>query len=147
MNEGGKPLRWQDLRKGLRVSVPFCIDESKMRTFVALSGDNSRIHRDAAFARRNGFQDRVVYGALQVAELSYLVGMHLPGDLGLATGWQINFHKPLYIGDQAVMDAELVHLSEATRTVTLKFSVKVGDRLVATGTAQSMLLHEENSGN
>jgi acyl dehydratase len=142
MTATGRVLRWEDLARGLAVSVPFTVDETMLRAFIDLSGDNSRIHRDAAFARHNGFADRVVHGALQVAQLSYLVGMHLPGDLGLATSWQIDFRTPLYVGDNARMDAEVSHLSEATRIVKIKFSVMVGERLVATGTAQSRLLDD-----
>lgn len=142
MTATGKALRWEDLAKGLTISLPFSVDESKMRAFAELSGDNSRIHRDADFARRNGFRDRVAYGALQVAQLSYLVGMHLPGDLGLAANWQIDFRTPLYIGETARIDAEIVHLSEAMRIVKLKFAVMVGERVVATGTAQSKLLED-----
>jgi enoyl-CoA hydratase len=68
--------------------------------------------------------------------------MHLPGDLGLATSWKIDFNRPLYVDDKAVMKAELTHVSHSTHTVKLKFSVAVGDRLIASGTAGSKLLDE-----
>ncbi|MCC6532442.1 MAG: hypothetical protein IT531_07835 [Burkholderiales bacterium] len=138
----GRALGWKDLAVGMKVQASFSVEARDMREFALASGDNSRIHRDAQFAQRNGFADRVVYGALQVAQLSYVVGMLLPGDLGLAAAWQISFRSPLYIGEQAELNAEVTHLSEATRIVSLKFSILVGERTIATGSAQSKLLDD-----
>lgn len=126
----------------MTVSVPFRIGQTEMDTFRQLSGDTSRIHIDAEFARRNGFSGPVVYGALTVARLSHLVGMHLPGDLGLATDWRIDFNHPLYVDEDAVFDAELTHVSHSTHTVKIKFRVMAGEKLVAKGTAGSKLLDQ-----
>lgn len=84
----------------------------------------------------------MVYGALTVARLSHLVGMHLPGDLGLATSWRIDFNKPLYIDEEATFNGELTHVSQSTHTVSLKFRVYAGEKLIASGTAGSKLLEE-----
>jgi 3-hydroxybutyryl-CoA dehydratase len=135
-------LGFGELSEGMSVAVPFTVSQADMEAFLALSGDASRIHLDADFARSCGFAGPVVYGALIVARLSNLVGMHIPGDLGLATSWKIDFHRPLYVNDNAVMHAEITHVSPATHTVKLKFHVMVGERLIATGTAGSKLLDE-----
>ncbi len=137
-----KVIEWNDLKVGMTASIPFVISQADMDVFRNLSGDRSRIHHDAAFARDNGFEQPVVYGALTVARLSHLVGMHLPGDLGLATSWKIDFNNPLYVDEQAVMDAEITHVSESTHTVKLRFRVSVGDKLIASGTAGSKLLDQ-----
>ena len=140
MNSAPAVLTWSELHQGLSVRVPFRISQADMDAFCQLSGDRSRIHHDHAFARANGFAGPVVYGALTVARLSNLVGMHLPGDLGLATSWKIDFNRPLYVDDDAVMEAEIMHVSPATRTVMLRFKVHAGNKLVASGIAGSKLL-------
>lgn len=140
--EAPRVLQWSDLREGQTASIPFRISQVDMDTFRQLSGDSSRIHRDTEFARSRGFEGPVVYGALTVARLSHLVGMHLPGDFGLATNWRIDFNQPLYVNEEAVFEAELSHLSHSTHTVTIKFKVKAGDKLVASGNAGSKLLDE-----
>lgn len=142
MTEKPQILRWSDLKEGLTVSVPFRIGQADMDTFRLLSGDSSRIHMDAAFARSRGFSGPVVYGALTVARLSHLVGMRLPGDLGLATSWRIDFNQPLYVDEDAMFEARLTHVSHSTHTVTIKFRVVAGSKLVASGTAGSKLLDE-----
>jgi acyl dehydratase len=133
-------LTWAELQKGMSVRVPFRVSQADMDVFCRLSGDRSRIHHDSGFARTNGFAGPVVYGALTIARLSNLVGMHLPGDLGLATSWKVDFNQPLYVDEEAVMEAEITHISPATRTVMLRFRVQVGDKLVASGTAGSKVL-------
>ena len=129
-----------DLSAGLTVAVPFVVDAAAMAAFAALSGDTSRVHHDAGFARANGFAGPVVYGALTVAQLSHVVGMHLPGDLGLATSWTVHFNGALYVDEAAELRAEVVHVSEATRTATLRFRVVAGERLIASGMATSKML-------
>lgn len=136
----GKQLLWSDLTVGQVVEHKFKITQRMMELFRDFSGDNSCIHRDAEFARFHGFKDRVVYGAVQVAQLSYLVGMLLPGDFGLASDWQISFRSPLYIDDEACLKAEVAHLSVATRAIKLKLQIHVKDQLITTGTAQSIVL-------
>lgn len=133
-------LVWDDLAVGQSVSATFSISAQDLETFAELSGDRSRIHFDRAFARANGFAGPVVHGALVVAKLSFLVGMRLPGDLGLATSWRLNFHSPLYVGETAAIEGTLSHKSEATHTVKLKVRVESGDRLIADGTAEAKLL-------
>ena len=135
-------IPWDALHVGMTIDVPFTISADDMDSFRKLSGDYSRIHHDVDFAKRNGFSHPVVYGALTVSRLSQLVGMHIPGDLGLATSWKIDFNNPLYVGERAVMHAVLTHKSEATHTIKIKFDVTVGEKIIATGTAGSKLLNE-----
>ena len=142
MSEQPRVLLWNELKEGMTVSLPFRIGQSEMDTFRKLSGDSSRIHIDSEFARSRGFAGPVVYGALTVARLSHLVGMHLPGDLGLATSWRIDFNKPLYIDEEASLQRRTHSRVAIHHTVSLKFRVYAGEKLIASGTAGSKLLDE-----
>lgn len=135
-------IPWDNLHVGMSIDVPFTISADDMEIFRKLSGDYSRIHHDADFAKKNGFKHAVVYGALTVSRLSQLVGMYIPGDLGLATSWKIDFNNPLYVEELAVMRAVLTHKSEATHTIKIKFNVTVGEKTIANGNAVSKLLNE-----
>jgi acyl dehydratase len=135
-------LDWEALDVGMEVKIPFTVSAEDMETFARLSGDRSRIHMDGGFARSRGFREPVVYGALTVAKLSYVVGMRLPGDLGLATNWKIDFNRPLYVGDEATLSATLTHKSESTHTVKIKFNVIVEGQVIASGVAGSKILDQ-----
>ena len=135
-------LKLTDLTPGISAEIGFAISPSDMELFAALSGDSSRIHNDFGFASYNGFNGPVVYGALIVAKLSQILGMQLPGDLGLATDWVVHFHQALYVGERAQLFATVKSRSAATSTVKILFEVKAGNRLIAKGSARSMILME-----
>jgi acyl dehydratase len=117
----------------------FSIDANAMAAFVALSNDRSAIHTDEEYARSRGFQGLIVYGGLMLAQLSHVLGRRIPGSCGVSTRWQIDYRRPLYVGERAVLRLEVSNVSAATGLVDSKFTIKSGDRLVATGTAQSLV--------
>ena len=55
------------------------------------------------------------------AQLSHLLGRLLPGRHGLSNAWRVDFRRPLYVGQQAEIEAEIVHRSEATGTLRIKY--------------------------
>lgn len=130
-----KSLNIADLHEGAAASDDFVISNDDMEKFAALSGDLNRLHTDEDFARARGFEGRVVYGGLVVAQLSRLIGMDLPGKNAIWNGLDLQFRSPLYVGQQANAELTVTHLSEATRSIELKIRVQTGDRLIASGTA------------
>ena len=139
-----KPIvkEFSQLEVGQKASFVFTVSKTDMLKFKELSGDSSRIHHDKYFAKKNGFKEPVVYGAMSVAYLSKMVGMLLPGDLGLATDWKVQFHKPIYCNQDNVFSAEIIHKSEATKTVRIKFSINHNNTLLASGLAGSQILEQ-----
>ena len=138
--EKARALEWDVLSQDQEASFSFSVTDEDMAAFASFSGDRSRIHHNDVYAKKNGFEGPVVYGAIIVSKLSYFVGMLLPGDYGLANDWNIGFHNPLYVGDVATFSGEIVHLSAATRLVSLKVRVEARGVLIAKGTATSKLL-------
>lgn len=130
-----KRLSFEALREGATASADFIISSADMRRFAELSGDLNPLHTDDDFARTRGFEGRLVYGGLIVAQVSRLIGMELPGVNAVWTGLDLQFRNPLYVGQQAIAHLTLTHLSEATRSAELKIRVRAGDRLLASGTA------------
>jgi acyl dehydratase len=127
---------------GTTICFSFSVTEEDMRAFAQISGDHSPVHTDVLFARRNGFNGVVVYGGLLVAKVSRLIGMELPAGWWMSTRYQINFRGPLYVGQAALFHAEIVGFSEAVRLLQLRFRITVGDRTIATGSAEAVLLED-----
>ena len=123
------------LHEGQVASISFSITAEDMAMFAAVSGDHNPLHCDAAFARSRGFADRVVYGALLVAKVSRLIGMELPGRDSLWHGIDLHFVSPLFIGEAAMVEASVVQISPATRSVELRLRIRSGERLIARGRA------------
>jgi len=110
-----------ELAPGVQHAFDFCIDDADMLRYAELSGDRNPLHLDADFARSRGFRDRVVYGGLLIAQVSRMIGMHLPGRDAIWNGLRIDFRGPLYVGETARLEAEITHHSEAVRALELRF--------------------------
>jgi acyl dehydratase len=114
-----------------------------MRCFEKMSGDSSRVHCDDEFAKTRGYSGVIAYGGLMLAQLSNLLGTKLPGPAATSTAWSIKYHKPLYVSESAEIFIEVTALSAATGVVDSRFRIVAGRKLVATGTAQSIVPTDE----
>jgi acyl dehydratase len=125
---------------GQTVSQPFTITTEDMRLFQRLSGDDSSIHTDEVFATDHGFKGVIVYGGLMLAHLSKVLGTIVPGRRGLSMTWSIAYRKPLYVDEPAILSASVAHVSEATNTVNLAFTITRDGEVIATGKTESLIL-------
>ena len=135
-----RDIAWSELGKGVSASVDFVVSAEELRQFAALSGDHNPLHVDAEFARGKGFDGAVVHGALLVARISQLIGMRLPGRDSVWTGLALQFRQPLYVGQLAQVEAVVDQLSAATGMLTLKLKIRAGERLLAKGEAEVLLV-------
>jgi 3-hydroxybutyryl-CoA dehydratase len=131
------------IRAGDRASHRFVVDAESMRRFQALSHDNARIHTDEAYAQARGYKGVIAYQGILAAQLSHVVGTKLPGTNGTSIKWAIEYSEPLYVGDAAELDFEIGYVSKATGIVVGKFQITSGDRMIATGSTQSIVPVEE----
>jgi 3-hydroxybutyryl-CoA dehydratase len=118
--------RWKDLAVGMTAEFRAVVSQHMMDMFRELSGDTNPLHRDAEFARAAGHPQPVVFGMLTASLYSTLIGVHLPGRFGVLHGVDIDFHSPVYVGDELIIRGEVAFLSEAVRRVELKAIVRNG---------------------
>lgn len=128
------------LAVGASITHPFVVTPAEMVAFQQLAGDDSLIHTDAEFSLEHGFRGPIVYGGIMLAHLSRVLGTMVPGRHGLSLAWSIVYRKPLYVNETALLTATIAHVSEATRTVNLKFTITRGDETIATGKSESLVL-------
>lgn len=128
-----------DFVPGYKFETNLEISSEDMRAFAALSGDRNPLHTDAAFARQRGFKGPVVYGALIVARLSEAIGMHLPGRNGIWAGLKIDFMKPLYVDEAAVLNVVIQDFFVATGMLELTFTLEQAGRVLARGSAETVV--------
>ena len=89
-----------DFHAGQQFTERFVLDAEVVKRFAAFSGDVNPLHMDSAEARSYGFPQAVAHGAIQVAYLSRMIGMVVPGAGALWTGHQLRWLKPVYVGDE-----------------------------------------------
>lgn len=130
----------EDLTEGRSLAFDFVVNAADMADFSRISGDYNPLHTDAEFARGRGFSGPVVYGALLVANVSRLIGMHFPGQQALWSGLRMTFRNPLMVDEPARLEAVISHQSVATSSIKIKITIRAGDKLIASGSAESMVL-------
>lgn len=115
---------FEDARLGATFSLSRVLSAAEIDAFAELSGDVSPLHMDANFARAHGFRDRVVHGVMLGSLLSQLVGVHFPGRSCLLQRMDLAFVSPAYAGDTVHASIEVRFVSESTRTVELRGTIR-----------------------
>ncbi len=110
---------FEKMQLGMTESFLVEITAQLQQKFEELSGDVNLLHKDAEFARKRGFQDRVVYGMLATSYYSTLVGVYLPGENCLINECRIAYHQPVYIGDRLTVEGTVSDIREGTQRVKI----------------------------
>tara|TARA_B110000090_G_C13384524_1_gene447160 strand:+ start:2201 stop:2620 length:420 start_codon:yes stop_codon:yes gene_type:complete len=114
---------------GSNESFKVIVDESKMDMFLGITNDVNPLHIDTEYAVQKGFLGRVVYGLLTSAYYSTLVGVYLPGRYCILQGLDIQFSKPVYIGDALNIYGEVTYINEAYKRVEIKATITNQDNI------------------
>lgn len=127
------------------IILEFAVAEDIYFAFQRVSGDFNPLHTDTGFARRKGFKERVMYGNILNAFVSFFVGMSLPSRDVIIQSQDIAFHKPVFLNDRILLKASVDSFSEATRTIQYKLRFERNDSalkntLIAKGHVQIGLI-------
>ena len=129
------------LHEGLVERFVFKATNEMMQSFVEISGDISPLHTDVNYAKSRGFDGVVVYGGILVAQISRMVGMHLPGRDALSRVVSIFIFPTLFWLDRRLnWRRELTHISEATSSIEFKFKITSQGKKLAKGSAGVQIL-------
>lgn len=113
-----------------------------MEAFRTLSGDTNPLHDDTSYARLRGFDGKVVYGGLLLAQVSRLLGAHLPGHGCVWRSLSLRFRFPLYVGQSAWLRATVTHANEDLGVMDLKLRIEADGRTIADGEAATIIARE-----
>lgn len=113
----------QDIQLGLKETFRITLTEEMVDEFAKLSGDHNPLHVDNDYAKSTKFGNRVCHGMLLASFFSRLVGMHIPGKNSLYFSQSLKFVSPGFIGDEILVEGEVLDKSEATKIITLKTTI------------------------
>lgn len=135
------------VEKSQSLEMTYQVTQEVYDAFQKCSNDFNPLHTDKAFANRKGFPDRVMYGNILNAFVSHFVGMALPSVDVMIQTQDIQFRKPVWLGDEILIKAYPDKISAAVEIVNFKLkfyrpAVNAPD-LVATGHVQVGMLHNK----
>lgn len=123
----------EDLSIGMEAIFAKTITEADVLMFAAVSGDSNPLHMNADFAEQTSFKQRIVHGMLTTSLWSTLVGTKLPGPGCAYMSQQINFLKPVHIGDTVTAKLTVSKIVADKQRVFLNAEAFVSETLVAVG--------------
>lgn len=112
-----------DIKLGLKEKFMITVTEEMVNDFAQLSGDCNPLHMDNNYASSTKFGNRICHGMLLASFFSRLVGMHIPGKNSLYFSQTLKFISPCFIGDEVLVEGEVLDKSDATKIITLKTTI------------------------
>lgn len=115
--------RFDTIKIGDTAELQHTIKSDDVEKFVNLTGDDNKIHVDAAFAGTTPLKKPVVHGMLGASFISTVIGTKLPGDGALWFSQSLEFLLPVRIGDVITVKAEVVEKIARERIIELRTDI------------------------
>jgi len=123
MDNTVQSVDFKEIREGMEFVKEYQITPEVYEGFVNTFGDKNRLHTDDDYAASNGFNAKVMQGAILNGFVSHFIGMEFPYKNTIIQSVNIEFKQPNYLGDQLKLEAVVDQKSEAVQTVILKMTI------------------------
>jgi 3-hydroxybutyryl-CoA dehydratase len=130
---------FEDLAVGMTASATHTVTEQDVIDFARVSGDHNPVHMDEAYAAQTIFGGRIAHGALTASYISAILGNDLPGPGSIFTDLNMNFKRPVRIGDTVTATASITELIPKGNRVCLAVRCEVDGKAVLKGEAKVMV--------
>ena len=117
--------RFDEIAIGTKAEITHLITEKDIDRFVALTGDDNRLHIDKEFAQNTSFKKPVVHGMLSAAFISTIIGTKLPGDGALWFAQTLDFLLPVRVGDTIKIVAEVIGKIKRLNAIELQTDILI----------------------
>jgi 3-oxoacyl-[acyl-carrier protein] reductase len=114
---------YKSIHIGDKAEIIHRITQSDVEKFVELTGDNNKIHTDSEFVSTTVFKKPVAHGMLSASFISTIIGTKLPGDGALWYAQNLEFVRPVRIGDTLRIVAIVTKKVDRTKTIELQTNI------------------------
>ncbi len=123
----------EDLRVGMRAEYAKTFSTDDVVKFSQISGDDNPLHLDETFAAQTRFETPIIHGMLTTSLWSTIVGTLLPGPGCAYMSQQLNFYRPVSVGQRVSASLTVTEILADKQQALLDAEAYVGDTLVAGG--------------
>ena len=121
----------EEIQVGMSASFKKLITKEMEDSFRVITGDENPLHKEDDFALEisgGNFKGHAAFGMLTASFYSTVSGMYLPGKYSLIHSFdEISFMKPVFVGDELTVNAEVIDKDEALKMIRLKIIIKNQD--------------------
>ena len=118
----------EEIQVGMSASFKKLITKEMEDSFRVITGDENPLHKEDDFALEisgGNFKGHAAFGMLTASFYSTVAGMYLPGKYSLIHSFdEISFMKPVFVGDELTVNAEVIDKDEALKMIRLKIIIK-----------------------
>jgi acyl dehydratase len=130
------------LRLGQKAWFHKTITETDVYMFAGVTGDFSRVHVDAEFAKKMRFGQPIAHGLIASSFMSTIMGTELPGSGTLFLDQYCEFKAPTFFGDTITAELEFTACQEKSSCYIGEFKGKCSNQrgeVVVVGVAHQMM--------
>jgi len=102
-----------EIEVGQRATFTRTFTEDEVRRFAELTWDHNPHHTHRGFAEKTKFKRPIVHGVLVAAAFTHFGGDFFPGPAILATRAEMDFKKPVFMGETITFTAEVTEVDRA----------------------------------
>ncbi len=131
-----KSFAIEEIKVGMTASYSQTITDADVKAFAGVSGDHNPVHLSEEYAKDSRFKDRIAHGLLTASFFSAIFGTKLPGEGCVYAGQNLQFKRPVYLGDTVVAKVTVTAVDVLKKRVTFETVCTVKGKPVTTGTAE-----------
>ena len=132
-------LYFEDLSLGMAESYAKTVKSSDVVGFAEITGDRNPIHLSEHFAAKTPFKGRIAHGLYTAGLISAVIGTRLPGPGAIYLSQNLRFTAPVKAGDTVTARVVVTEVDVAKRRCRLDTKCTVGNQIVVTGDALTMV--------
>ncbi len=132
------PWTFAELQVGQQAQRTWLVSNATIEAFAEVSGDTNRVHLDDTYAAGTMFKGRIAHGMLTAGYISAVLANQLPGPGTIYLSQDLRFKAPVRPGDEVTVQVSVRELLAEKKRVVLDTVARVGDKVVAEGTAVVM---------
>lgn len=136
--------KFETIKVGDNAELKHIITQEDINKFVELTGDDNKLHVDAAYAENTSFKKPVAHGMLGASFISTIIGTKIPGDGALWYSQSIEFLLPVRIGDELTVKAEVIKKIDQINAIELQTDIyNQHKQKVTSGIAKVKVIEQE----
>lgn len=127
---------FNDFYLGQTAELTRSYSEKDVKLFADISGDRNPIHLNSEYAKNTRFGKRIVHGFLSGSLISAVLGNICPGEGSVYMNQNMNFLRPVFIGDTITAKVIVSAIDKEKKQMTLTTTcINQNGKIVIDGSA------------
>ena len=128
-------MKISNIEIGMTESYSQTITDEDIKMYAVVSGDTNPVHMSDEYAKQSRFKNRIAHGLLSAGFFSALFGTRLPGTGCVYVSQNLEFKRPVYLGDRVTAIITVTKVDLKNKKVYFRTFCMVKNKIVIDGQA------------